>query len=360
MTKEQFRQIIKSNVLLPAAIFTPEEDAFSSFTESMEAGANCLIAPTYLYETKKEKMEAIQKTVNAAQEKVFICGAVSEPKEKTIISGGKASFDAFYKVIKDEVSFLYENAPVSMLFLFGFESLAEAKYAVFAAREVCDLPVCVLLDFKDKTTLSDGFDITTSVITLQSLGISALGIMADDCDTTLDILLDMKEFASVPLFAVPGANDYITPQEYAEYAHDFVNNKCVMFCAGKGTDARFTAHIAKELWQLEPFLPDFPTVNAVCGKNQAYFMDFSGQVIGKNKTLIEIDMESMTKPEEADEIVKTLLKNGLPPVCFKTKDIEVLERAIKLYPARPAVRSDEYGEITAKEYGAVVLENKGE
>ena len=360
MTKEQFRQIIKSNVLLPAIISNPKEDAFSAFTEALEAGANCLIAPTYLYETKKEKMEAIQKTTNAAQEKVFVCGGVSCPKEKTFASGGNSSFDAFYKEVKEEVSFLYENAPISILFLFGFDTLAEAKFAVFAAKEVCDLPICVLLDFKDKTVLSDGFDIATSVITLQSLGISALGIMANDADFTLDILLDMKEFAAVPLFVVPGANEYITPQEYAEYAHDFVNNKCVMFIAGKGTDARFTAHIAKELWQLEPFLPDFPTVNAVCGKNQAYFMDFSGQVIGKNKTLLEIDMESMTKPEEADEIVKTLLKNGLPPVCFKTKDIEVLERAIKLYPGRPAVRSDEYGEITAKEYGAVILENKGE
>lgn len=360
MTKEQFRQIIKSNVLLPAAVFDAAEDIFSFFSESIEAGANCLIAPTYLYKTKKEKLTAIQKTINAAQEKVFVCGAVSEPSEKTFVSGGERSFDDFYQEIKNEVSFLYENAPISMLFLFGFRTLAEAKYAVFAAKEVCDLPICVLLDFKEDTQLSDGFDITTSVITLQSLGISALGITADDCDVALDILLDMKEFSSVPLFVVPGANEFIKPSEYAEYAHDFVNNKCVMFCAGKGTDARFTAHIAKELWQLEPFSPDFPTVNAVCGKNQAYFMDFSGQVVGKNKTLLEIDMESMTKPEEADEIVKTLLKNGLPPVCFKTKDIEVLERAIKLFPGRPAVRSDEYGEITAKEYGAVILESKGE
>lgn len=360
MTKEQFKQIIKSNVLLPAAIFDSEKDIYQSFCDFIEAGANCLIAPTYLYDTKKEKMDAISKTINAAQEKVFVCGAVTEPKEKTFASGGACTYDEFYKKIKDEVSFLYENAPVSMLFLFGFETLAEAKYAVFAAKEVCDLPICVLLDFKDRMHLSDGFDITTSVITLQSLGISALGVSADDCDIALDILLDMKEFSSVPLFVVPGASEYITPQEYAEYAHDFVNNKCVMFLAGKGTDARFTAHIAKELWQLEPFMPDFPTVNAVCGKNEAYFMDFSGDVIGKNKTLFEIDMESMTKPEDADEIIKTLLKNGLPPVCFKTKDIEVLERAIKLYPARPAVRSDEYGEITAKEYGAVILENKGE
>jgi len=131
-----------------------------------------------------------------------------------------------------------------------------------------------------------------------------------------------------------------------------------MFGGGIGTDERHTAQIAKELWQLEPFMPDFPTVYAVCGKNQMYVMDFNNQVIGKNKKLIEMDLEKMTKTDEVDGMIETLVKNGLPPVCFSSKDIEILERAIKLYPGRAAIKSDEYGEITAKEYGAVILNQK--
>lgn len=336
-------------------MFEAKEDLYQTFCVQTESGANCLIAPTYLFERKADKKEAIRETENAASDKAFVCGAIAQPKEKTVFSGGALSYDDFYREIKEEAAFLYENAPCAAMFLFGFETLAEAKYAVFAVREVCDLPICVALDFGENTKLSDGFDIATSVITLQSLGISAIGVMAKDCDITLDIILDMKEFSAVPLLVFPGANEFITPAEYAEYAQDFVNNKCVMFGGGKGTDERFTAQIAKELWQMEPFLPDFPTVHAVCGKNQMYVMDFNNQVIGKNKNLIEMDLEKLTKECEVDEMIETLLKSGLPPVCFKAKDIEILERAVKVYPGRVGVRSDEYGEITAKEYGAVIF-----
>mgnify|MGYP002552991210 CR=1 FL=1 len=361
ITKDQFKQIIRSNILLPAAIFKKAEHLSQTFANYDENGANLCIAPTYLYNTPDEKREAFQKTAQAAQSQAFVCSAVAPPKEKTVYSGGSLGFDDFYSLIKAEASFLYETSPGACFFLFGFQTLAEAKYATFALKEVCDLPICVLLDFQDKLVLSDGFNVASSIISLQSLGISALGVMANDCDTTLDILLEMKEFASVPLFAFPGANDYITPVEYAQYAYDFVNNKCVMFGAGKGTDERFTAHIAKELWQLEPFMPDFPTVHAVCGKNQICFFDFQNHSVGKHNKMIEIDLKTVTNLSEVDVIIEKLVQAGLPPVCFSSKEIDVLERAVKLYPGRAAVKSDEYGEITAKEYGALILSgNKGE
>jgi len=241
----------------------------------------------------------------------------------------------------------------------GFDSLAEAKYAVYATKEVCDLPICLCLDFGDKDTLADGSDIPTAVITLQSLGISALGFSGDNPDAVYDVLLSAKEFASIPLFAIPDANEYIAPFEFAEYANDFVNNKCVMFSGGKGTDAKFTAEIAKELWQLQPFMPDFPTVNAICGKNSILFMDFENNVISKNKELIEIDLEGLKNESEVDEMILKIKKVDFPPICFKSKELGLLERAIKVYPGRVAIKSDEYGEIAAKEYGAIIL-NQGE
>lgn len=355
ITKEQFKQIVKSNVLLPAAVFEKPESIYKLLLSHIENGANLLVAPTYLYDNEKDKKEAIKETVNAAEDTAFVCGAIYAPESKTVFSGGTLGYDAYYEKIKKEADFLYKNMSCAVIFLLGFDTLTEAKCAVFAVREVCDLPICLSLDFKDKLTLTDGFDITSSVITLQSIGINALGVMADNCDIALDILLDMKEFSSVPLFAFPGANSYITPTEFAEYAHDFVNNKCVMFSGGKGTDERFTAQIAKELWQLEPFMPDFPTINAICGKNQIFFMDFHSNVIGKNKKIIEINLENITKTQDVDEIIEKIIASDVPPVCFSSKDIEVLERAIKLYPGRAAVKSDEYGEITAKEFGAVIL-----
>lgn len=345
--------------MLPAFIFDKNKDITEAFEAHIEAGANIVVAPTYLHNSDKSKKKVLDETVKVAGDKVFVAGAAWANPEKTVFSDGILSYDAYYKIIKDQVKFIYENHPVAIMFLMGFDTLAEAKYAVYAAKEVCDLPICLCLDFKDKITLSDGYDIATAIIILQSLGISALGIQAENPDTVFDILLDMKEFASVPLFAIPDANEYITPYEFAEYANDYVNNKCVMFAGGKETDERFTAEIAKVLWQAEPFMPDFPTVNAVCGKNNIFFMDFENNVIGKNKELIEIDLKGLTEDKEIDEMILKIKSAGLPPVCFNSKELGVLERAIKVYPGRVAIKSDEYGEIAAKEYGAIII-NQGE
>lgn len=345
--------------MLPAFLFDKNKDIAEAFNAHIEAGANIIVAPTYLHNSEISKKKAIKEAANVAGEKVFVAGAVWANPEKTIFSGGILSYDAYYNIIKDQVKFIYETHPVAIMFLMGFDTLAEAKYAVFAAREVCDLPICLCLDFKDKSVLSDGYDIPTSVITLQSLGISALGIQAENPDVVFDILLDMKEFASVPLFAIPDGNVYIAPYEFAEYSNDYVNNKCVMFAGGKGTDERFTAEIAKVLWQAEPFMPDFPTINAVCGKNNIFFMDFENNVIGKNKELLEIDLKGLTEDKEIDEMILKIKSAGLPPVCFNSKELGVLERAMKVYPGRVAIKSDEYGEIAAKEYGAIII-NQGE
>ena len=340
---------------MPAFIFNRKENIYEIFESHIESGANIIVAPTYLFDSEKAKKNALAETVKASKDKIFIAGAVCANSEKTVFSGGKLPYDTYYNMIKEEVSFIYQTHPVSMMFLLGFDSLAEAKYAVYATREACDLPICVCLDFKDSETLSDGYDIPTTVITLQSLGISALGFQGVNPDVVYDILLTAKDFASVPLFAIPDSNEYIAPFEFAEYSHDFVNNKCVMFAGGRNTDSRYTAEIAKELWQLEPFMPDFPTVNAVCGKNNIYFMDFENNVISKNKELIEIDLEGLKKDSEIDEMILKIKNAGLPPVCFKSKELGILERAMKVYPGRVAIKSDEYGEISAKEYGAIIL-----
>ncbi len=342
-------------MLLPAFIFDDKSDICESFSAHIEAGANVVVAPTYLSNTEKTKKKILDNTAKTAGDKVFVAGAVWANREKTVFSDGKLTYDTYYKIIKEEIEFIHRTHPVSFMFLMGFDTLAEAKYAVYAAKEACDLPICLCLDFKDDTALSDGYDIPTAVITLQSLGISALGVMANNPDVVVDVLLDMKEFAAVPLFAIPDANEHIAPFEFAEYVPSFVNNKCIMVAGGKNADERFTAEIAKELWQAEPFMPDFPLINAICGKNNIYFMDFENNVISKNKELLEINLDNAKDEAEIDKIILKLKEAGLPPVCFTSKELGVLERAMKVYPGRAGIRSDEYGELSAKEYGAMII-----
>lgn len=133
ITREQFKQIIRSNILIPTAIYDKNNNnIYKTFNIFCESGANFLIAPTYLYDSDEKKREAIVETANVAKDRAFMCNAITQPSDKTIYSGGNLSYDEFYSCIKKEASFLYKNSPGAVMFLFGFETLAEAKYAVYA------------------------------------------------------------------------------------------------------------------------------------------------------------------------------------------------------------------------------------
>ena len=84
------------------------------------------------------------------------------------------------------------------------------------------------------------------------------------------------------------------------------------------------------------------------------FLDFKGKVVGQHKQLLEIKTE---KEEELRQALVLFNRPGAAPVCFHIRDIDLLEYAITHYAGRPAVKSDEYGEITAKELGAIILKS---
>ena len=63
INRNQFKQIIKNNVLLPAFIFDKKCDANKAFEDHIDAGANVIVAPTYLYNNEKDKKRILKETV---------------------------------------------------------------------------------------------------------------------------------------------------------------------------------------------------------------------------------------------------------------------------------------------------------
>jgi len=172
----------------------------------------------------------------------------------------------------------------------------------------------------------------------------------------LELLAEMQAFATVPLFSVCKASESVTPEDYGDYISSFVNQKCALVGL-LDKSAAYTASAMKTMWQLSPLAPDFPLLNAVSSCDETMFLDFSGHVVSRQKPLIEI------KTEELEEVKQALMlfnKPGAAPVSFSIKDIDVLRYAIMHYAGRPAVRSDEYGEILARELGAFVMQEEKE
>ncbi len=349
MTKDQIKKLFNSNIFLLSSRVADGDDWKDFYEEEMDRGANVLFAPAF--HITKENQSLLSDLVRIAGETAFTTCAIAPISGGLSLYGGKYSYDEYYQQVKSQAELCYQ-AGISFLLLGGFSNLTEAKCAVFAAREACPLPLCVGLKLNAQLKMDHGIDAAMAILTLQTLGVSAVGVLeAENADDALEALSQMKEFAAIPLFAVPKVSEFMTPEDFADYIPEYVNCKCTMVGTSCGTSS-YTAALSKALWQAEPFLPDFHEVYALTGPGGILFYDFKNQTVSENKLLLEISIET---EKDVLPMMEKLIEAKTSPVCFKSKDIDALVTAISLYPGRPAVRSDEYGEIAAKEYGALVL-----
>ena len=345
MTTSQFKEILKSNIL---TISVPDAEVTDAWDDYVQAGAHILLAPPCI-QADDDEADILDSLFEAAADNAFVAGQIAAPNPSDTFD-----YDSFYNSVLNRAGWLYD-AGVSMIMLTGFSDILSAKCAVYAIREAAqDFPICFGISMKD-----DGEMIKKSLsllITMQALDICAFGCTNMDIEDSLELLSELQSFTTVPLFVVADPGNYLEPEMYSDYITSFVNHKCAMVGLLNSSPA-YTAASSKECWQLAPLKPDFPVLNAVCSLNESLFLDFSGKIVSKNKQLLEITTE---KQEEVEQALAIFNKSGAMPVCFSIKDIDVLEYAISHYAGRPAVRSDEYGEITAKEFGAFILSEKKE
>lgn len=349
ITKAQLKTILSLNIMTIASLES-ENDLHKleeHFEDHMECGANILIAPTHLADSKNEKEELIKRTQSIADDKVFVAGEV-----RLCDFPYDDDFEDYRNTISSEVEFL-KNAGVSMIFLNGADMLIKAKCAVLAAFEATELPVCVGFTFTDDGLLSDGTNPLCALITVQAMGVAAIGcVFETDIDVAMEIFGTMGDFTTVPLYVYSDA-EFLTPEIFADYIPNLVNYKCAMLGISKKSTLSHYIEMSKTLWQFKPLMPDFEEINAVCSKKDIVFMDFKGNIVGENKNILEIKIE-----DEHTDIYKLLdivNSENSGAVCFCVKDMDILDTLLCEYHGRPLIKSDEYGEIAAKEKGAMVL-----
>ena len=118
---------------------------------------------------------------------------------------GKMTFDEAYEVFSEQAKIVsqynYDGA-----FLETFTDLQELRAAVIAFKENTDLPIFASMSFEKGGRTYTGVSIESFVLTMQSLGVTAVGI---NCGTGADIACDnvkrMIKVASLPIFVKPNA-----------------------------------------------------------------------------------------------------------------------------------------------------------
>lgn len=184
--------------------------------EYVEAGSNILYAPTFTANRIKLREYGLEDSIKEINEKLvglskaaasgraLVAGDITMTG-RSLAPMGDMDFEELIRVYKEQISLL-DQAGVDLLVIETMMSLQETRAALIAAKEVCELPVMATLTFESDGRTLYGTDAVTAAVTLEKLGVSAVGA---NCSTGPDkmrnLIGQMAQAVSIPVIAKPNA-----------------------------------------------------------------------------------------------------------------------------------------------------------
>ena len=260
----------------------------------------------------------------------------------------------------------------------------EAKAAVLAAKENCDLPVCITVTFDDKGKLLTGGTVDSTVALLEGLHVDALGV---NCgmgpEQMIPIVERLTQVCSLPIIVNPNAGlprteggrtvFNVGPEEFAGWMEKIagmgvhvVGGCCgttpdhIRMTAERVRDLPFRAPVRKHRTVVSSFsqcvqIGDMPVIigerinptgkkkfkQALRDGDIEYILreglrqeDSGAHILDVNVGLPEID-----EPAMMTQVVQRLQSVLALPLQIDTTDPEALERGMRIYNGKPMVNS---------------------
>ena len=442
MTRKQFREFVENHiVLLDGATGTNLQKAgmpvgvcpekwilehpqvmIDLQMEYIKAGSNIIYAPTfsgnriklaeYGLEDKIQEMNhalvALSKEAVAKQgHRGYVAGNLTMTGQM-VYPMGPMHLEELIDVYKQQVTYMLE-AGVDLFVVETMMSLAESRAAVLAIKETCDLPVIVSLTYNEDGRTLYGTDPKTAVITLQSLGVDAVGI---NCSTgpmeMIPLVEQMKAYANVPILAKPnagmpklvnGETVYdMSPEEFAQAGRLLVDAGANIIGGCCGTTPEHIKVLARKVKGLET--PEISNVykRVLTSERKTVEIDINGPFMvvgerinptGKKKlqaelkegkldlvlemaeeqeqngaSILDINM-GMNGIDEKEMMLKVLHEVGSLvnlPLCIDSSHVDIIEAALREYPGRALINSislekEKFETLLpiAKKYGAMFI-----
>lgn len=388
--------------------------------EYVEAGANILYAPTFSGNRIKLKEYGLEQELaymnkelvgiskEAAGGRALVAGDLTMTGEQ-LYPIGTLLFEELVDVYKEQIRCMVQ-AGADLLAAETIMSLQEARAAVIAAREVCDLPILVTLTFKEDGVTLYGTDPKTAVIVLESLGADAVGVNCSaGPDTMLSIIEEMKAYATVPLIAKPNAGlparDSQGNTVYDMDADRFsvcmaelvqAGASIVGGCCGTTPEYIKKLRLATEHMEVSPWKANCGRV--LCSERKTIDIDLDGKFLivgerinptGKKKLQAELKQGSlelvtdialeqeengasvldinmgMNGIDEKEMMIKSIYQVSRSvnlPLCIDSSHVDIVEAALRIYPGRALINSIslEKGKCErllpiARKYGAMFI-----
>lgn len=442
MTKEQFRELIEKKILVldgatgtnlqkagmptgvcPEAWILEHSDVMLELQKAyFNAGTNIVYAPTftcnrikleeYGLESKLEQMNrdlvAISKeAVAQTGYRGYIAGNLTMTG-KQLYPIGKLMPEELIDVYKEQIEILVD-AGVDMLVVETMMSLAEARAAVIAAKETCDLPVIVSMTYNEDGRTLYGTDPETAVVVLQSLGVDAIGV---NCSTgpaeMIPLVERMRRYSNIPILAKPnagmpelvdGETVYgMTPQEFAHYGQQLVEAGANIVGGCCGTTPEHIVALSQIVRLLEVPQVSDKKKRLLASERQMLEIDLNGGFLvvgerinptGKKKLQEElrngsfdlvVEMAEAQEEKGASVLDINMGMNGIDedammqqaiyevtsvtslPLCIDSSYVEVIEHALRIYPGRALINSislekEKFEKLLpiARKYGAMFI-----
>lgn len=180
--------------------------------EYVAAGADIILAATFglnryrLHQTQYSQRELVAAAVaNAKAANPAYVALDVGPIGALIGALGEISFadavDSFKELIELGVEY-----GVDLIVIETMTDIGEARAALLAAKECCDLPVIVSLTYENNGRTMTGTDPLTAVTILEGLGADAVGLnCSTGPDKMLPVIEEITKYATVPVFVEPNA-----------------------------------------------------------------------------------------------------------------------------------------------------------
>lgn len=346
-------------------------------------GANALKYPDNLEEIVRAAVRlAREARIRTGREDAFIALDIG-PTGKLLEPMGDLPFEKavelFAQVVRCGAS---EGA--DLILIETMSDSYEAKAAVLAAKENCDLPVLVTTIYDSRGKLLTGGSVDSTVAMLEGLRVDALGV---NCglgpEQMYPIVKRMTEVASVPVIVNPnaglprsenGRTVYdVGPEEFSDWMVKLasLNIQVAGGCCGTTPD-----HIRRTIEKVSklPFKRPFPKKRTVVTSfSQTVEIGQKPVIIGerinptgkkkfkealRNRDIeyilseglrqedagahildVNVGLPEINEPEIMETVVTRLQSVLALPLQIDTSDPEAMERGMRLYNGKPMVNS---------------------
>lgn len=320
----------------------------------------------------------------AAGGKALVAGDLA-PTGKMIAPIGEFPFEDCISVYKEQVSGLLAGG-VDLFVIETMMDIQEARAALIAVKESCELPVLVTMTFDQGQRTLTGTDPVTALITLQSLGADVVGCNCSTGPAEMAALISMMQpYARVPLLAKPNAGlpklvggvtvFDMDPAEFSGYAETLIQAGAGLLGGCCGTSPEYIRGLKNKTADKKSRPISCPSYSALTSARKTVFFGSTlpvkvvGERInptGKKKlqqelkegASHEVRRLAMEQTESGAEIldvnvgmpgideqktmvdITELLSNFTDaPLCLDSSSPGVLEAALRAYPGRALINS---------------------